>query len=193
MLVLPVAPVVFALRVELEVAGGPDILAEFLYPEGCPVGGVETVVAALDKPPSATFHGWLEGDLCRRSESFSVRTHEDAIFDFTLAPQGIGDDSERTIRNPDERDFVNRFLFAFCDGVESVVNGFDGDLFDPVVLHASRGANHGIGGEHCRQVAACNEPFLAVATRHPAMEPDDGAQVFFACRVPNANGTPLCV
>ena len=150
MLVLPVAPVVLALRVELEVTGGSNVLAEFLYPGGGLVGGVETVFAALDKPPSAAFHGRLEGDLCRRSESLAVRTHEDAVFDFALAPQGIGDDSEGAVRNSDERDFVNRFLLAFGDGIEGAVDGFDGGLLDPVVLHASRGTNHGIGGEHCR-------------------------------------------
>ena len=148
MLFLPVTPVVLALLVEFDITGGAYILTKFLNPGESPVGGIETVFPALDKPPASFLEGWLLGNLYGRSESFSERAHQDSGFDFSLAPQGIGDDAEGTVRNSDERNFGNVLLDFFCKIVERLVEGLDGRGFHPVVLLAGRCTDDGVGREH---------------------------------------------
>ena len=75
MLFLPVTPVVLALLVEFDITGGTYILTKFLNPGESPVGGVEAVFPALDKPPASVLQGGLLGDLRCWSEGFSERAH----------------------------------------------------------------------------------------------------------------------
>ena len=172
MLVLPIAPVVLALRVELEVAGCTYVLAKLLNPRERFFGGVEPVGAALDESPATVFEGLLCGDLCRRSKRLSIRTYENAVLDFAFAPHGVGNDSERTVRDAYKRDFDDLFLLALGETVKCVIEGFDGGGFYPVALLAGRGADHGVVWHHFRKRATSHKSFLAVVAGHAPMKPN---------------------